>query len=93
MKQKGCVMENKNIMRDVKAMYFAGVPQNQIMDTKGISRWQLTKMINKLVENYPQETKENRLLQAKLMESNIFDMIKKGKDVSGLVKQFSSFCA
>jgi hypothetical protein len=83
----------KNINRDVKAMYFAGVPQIEIMEKTGVSKWQLTKMIDKLVKSYPGENKDSRLLQARLMEANLFDMIKKGKDVSSCINHFSSFCA
>ena len=83
----------KNINRDVKAMYFSGVPQVEIIEKTRVSKWQLTKIIDTLVKSYPQENKDSRIIQARLMEANLFDMIKKGKDVSSYINYFSSFCA
>ena len=82
-----------NLYRDVKASYMKGATQEETMQQYGIKQYEYVKIVNKIVESFRPELKEDRIQQAKIMERNIFDLIKKKKDVSGLVKQFSSFCA
>jgi hypothetical protein len=86
-------MKNKNINRDAKNLYLSGVSQAEICEKLDMKKWDLAKLINNLISTYPMELKEDRIIQAGLMEANIFELIRKGKDVKGLVKQFSSFCA
>lgn len=77
----------------VKAMYLSGIDQKEILERTGVNQWYLLKLIDKLVEHYKVEDKEFRINQATLMERNIFDLIEKKQDVSGLINYFSSFCA
>lgn len=82
-----------NLYRDVKASYMKGASQEETMQKYGIKQYEYVKIINRIVQSFRPELKEDRIQQARIMEKNIFDLIKKKKDVSGLVKQFSSFCA
>jgi hypothetical protein len=82
-----------NLYRDVRAAYMKGTPQSETMQKYDIKQYEYVNIINKIVKSFRPDLKEDRIQQARIMERNIFDLIKKKKDVSGLVKQFSSYCA
>lgn len=82
-----------NLYRDVKASYMKGATQQETMEKFGIKQYEYVKIINRIVRDFNPEQKHDRIQQAMCMERNIFNLIKKKKDVSGLVKQFSSYCA
>lgn len=82
-----------NLYRDVKNAYMRGDSQAETMQKYRIKQYEYVKIINKIIKNAYFDLKVDRIEQAKIMEINIFDMIKKKKDISGLINQFSSFCA
>jgi hypothetical protein len=78
----------------IEEMYLSGNTIEFISTTLNTPRryiCDVIRMIEERARTY--DTFENRIKQAKLMEDNIFSMIKKKQDISGLIKQFSSFCA
>lgn len=84
---------NPNLYRDVKSCYLKGYSQEYTMRRYGIKQYQYAKIISRVVAYFEPEQTEDRIMQATLMERNIFKLIKQKRDVSGLINQFSSFCA
>jgi hypothetical protein len=84
---------NQNIYDGVKAMYMAGASQEETVKRFKLTGWAYTAIVNKIVIQFRRDSLIDRIEQARIMEKNLFAMIKKKQEVSGLVKQFSSFCA
>jgi hypothetical protein len=91
--RKDAYKMNQNIYEGVKAMYMSGASQDETMKRFRLTGWAYTGIINKVVLQFRKDSMTDRVEQARTMERNIFAKIKKKEDVSGLVKQFSSFCA
>lgn len=70
-----------------------GITQDAIMLKYDIKQYEYHKIINRIVKDYTPYIKKDRVEQARIMERNIFDMIKNGKDVSSYITEFSRFCA
>ena len=84
---------NKNLVRDIKSAYFKGATHDEIKSKYGIGSQQLKKIINKIVDQYPEEAKHDRIEHARVMEAHIFDLIAKGKDCTPYINHFSTYCA
>jgi hypothetical protein len=85
-------MRSKDLKRDVTTMYYSGKPLSEISSKLRVSTWNLHQIINSIISSHPGETKSERIERARVMEANIFDLIKKGKKVDHLVQPFSSYC-
>ena len=82
-----------DINSEIRTAYLMGFSHKQIQDKFKVGQYEVARMVNSLVDDYPKSVVGDRLEQARLMESNIFQLISKKENVSHLINSFAAFCA
>lgn len=86
-------MTKTDLFNKVQRDYFNGASYFTMMKKYGLTKWQLTRIIDKVIEKFPPDETAERVERARIMERNVFRMIERNEECDSEIMELCKFCA